>query len=73
MPGAGEKHLSGAALQSACFLHINYGYDLDKETAARNCFYALHEIFLFAAFSENQFLNMLETKLLDELDYTQLV
>ncbi|KAH1982797.1 hypothetical protein KXW88_003989 [Aspergillus fumigatus] len=60
-------------VQSACLLHLDYGLDLDKALAAGNSFYALHEILVFAAFSENQFLNMLETKLLNELDPTFLV
>lgn len=50
VPDDGETHPSEATVQSACFLHLNYSYDLDKELAAGNCFYALHEIFLFTAF-----------------------
>ncbi|KAM5481581.1 hypothetical protein McanCB56680_004117 [Microsporum canis] len=59
---------SEGIMQSACLLHLDYGLDLDKTLAAGSSFYALHEILMFTAFSENQFLNMLETKLQKELD-----
>ncbi|KAJ5406073.1 hypothetical protein N7465_007357 [Penicillium sp. CMV-2018d] len=59
---------SAGLVQNACWLHLDYGLNLDKNLAARNSFYALHEIVMFTACAENQFLNMLETKLLKELD-----
>ncbi|KAK3935818.1 hypothetical protein QBC46DRAFT_42372 [Diplogelasinospora grovesii] len=63
----------GGMAQSASLLHLDYGMDLDKTLAGGDSFYALHEVIVFTAFSENQFLNMLETKLLHELDPLLLV
>ncbi|KAK0615124.1 hypothetical protein B0T17DRAFT_646595 [Bombardia bombarda] len=64
---------SKSLVQSAGLLHLNYGRNLDKHIAANDSFYALKEIFTFASLSENQFLNMLETMLLEELDHARLV
>ena len=46
--------------QSATLLHLGYGRTLDNETFASDAFYALHEFFTFKAFSETQFLNVVE-------------
>ncbi|KAF2178182.1 hypothetical protein K469DRAFT_803890, partial [Zopfia rhizophila CBS 207.26] len=55
-------------LQSAAFLHINYGQHLDHETMAADSFYALTDVFRFIAFSEAQFLNLVQSALDQELD-----
>ncbi|KAF2815317.1 uncharacterized protein BDZ99DRAFT_435597 [Mytilinidion resinicola] len=59
--------------QSASLLHLDYSRGLDRRVAALDSFYALHELFSFASFSEIQFLNMLESKLKKELDQSVLV
>ena len=53
--------------QSASLLHLNYGQDLDPRHADCCAFYALTNIFKFAAFSESQFLNLLKDKVCREL------
>lgn len=50
-------------LQNASFLPIQYGKTLDVSTMASDPFYALSELFRFAADSEAQFLNFVETQL----------
>jgi hypothetical protein len=62
-----------ALVQSAALLHLDYGRSLDRQLMASDSFYLLHDLFLFAAFSEAQFLNMLETKLERELEQSTLV
>jgi Mg2+ and Co2+ transporter CorA len=59
--------------QSASWLHVNYGQSLNRSLMGKNPFYAIHEIFAFVASSENQFLNMLESKIVKELDPLSLV
>lgn len=49
--------------QSAALLTCDYGKTLDTKLLATDSFYALHEIFLFSAFSLSQYFNMLESKL----------
>lgn len=44
-------------------LHIDYGRCLRQGLMAQNAFYALHEVFLHSACSENQFLNAVSHKL----------
>ncbi|KAL1626891.1 hypothetical protein SLS56_006619 [Neofusicoccum ribis] len=53
----------GKFVQSSSLLPLNYGRSLDERVAARDPFYAVSELFTFCAFSETQFLNMLESKL----------
>lgn len=53
----------GKFIQSSSLLPLNYGRSLDEKIAARDPFYAVSELFTFCAFSETQFLNMLESKL----------
>ena len=53
--------------QSASLLHTrSYGYYMDHATMQTDAFYALHDLFLFSAYSENHFLNMVQTKLTTE-------
>jgi CorA-like Mg2+ transporter protein len=54
--------------QSSSLLHLDYGRDLDRHAIAADAFYSLNEVFKFAAFSESQFLNMLDSKLVEELN-----
>lgn len=49
--------------QSSARLISEYGKTLDTKLMAIDPFYALHELFLFCAFSQAQYLNMLESKL----------
>ncbi|KAL8731033.1 MAG: hypothetical protein Q9166_003684 [cf. Caloplaca sp. 2 TL-2023] len=49
--------------QSATLLTRGYGKSLDTKLMANDPFYALHELFLFCAFSQSQYFNMLELKL----------
>ncbi|CZR66085.1 uncharacterized protein PAC_15986 [Phialocephala subalpina] len=48
--------------QGAAILPMAYGQRLNPEVMKCDAFYALHELFSFAAASESQFLNMLETQ-----------
>ncbi|KAJ5623415.1 hypothetical protein N7490_012020 [Penicillium lividum] len=49
--------------QSASHLHVHYGRSLRPSLMATDAFYALHEIFSFAASSEMHFLNLIDVKL----------
>ncbi|KAL8833098.1 MAG: hypothetical protein Q9170_004507 [Blastenia crenularia] len=49
--------------QSAALLTCDYGKTLDSKHSAIDPFYALHELFLFSAFSLAQYFNMLESKM----------
>lgn len=60
------------ASQNACLLPLQYGRLLDKEVVGQDCLYALHEIFKFAASSELQFLNLLQTQVDLELSSLKL-
>lgn len=53
----------GKLIQSSSLLPLNYERSLDEIAAARDSFYAVSELFTFCAFSESQFLNMLQAKL----------
>lgn len=52
--------------QSASLLPFNLGKTLDKSIAAFDAFYALTDFFRLVSSSENQFLNMMECKILAE-------
>lgn len=54
--------------QSASGLHRSYGQSLNPQVAFHDSFYALSEIFAFAAASEMQFLNLLKDKIANEID-----
>lgn len=56
--------------QSSALLHLEYGKLLDQELMTRDAFYAMNEIFTFVAFSEAEFLNMLESKLSADSGFT---
>jgi hypothetical protein len=58
--------------QSAALLHLDYGRHLDPELASTDRFFALNDIFRFAAFSESQFLNAVQSTVNIELDPTTL-
>lgn len=55
--------------QSASLMYLNYGRTQDPAMAC-DPFHALTELFKFTAFSEVQFLNMMETKLKKETDFS---
>lgn len=61
---------SGKFIQSASLLYLNYGNSLDQELLSYNPFYVLTDLFKFTAFAEVQFLNMMETKLKKEIDFS---
>ena len=52
--------------QSSARLSSEYGKTLDTKLMALDPFYSLHELFLFCAFSQVQYLNMLESRLASE-------
>lgn len=54
--------------QLACTIHAHYGRFLDEKAAGVDAFYAMNELFVFAATSESQFLNMVEQKIVIEMD-----
>lgn len=49
--------------QSSALLASEYGKTLDMNLIVSEQFYALHELFLFCAFSHSQYLNIIESKL----------
>lgn len=59
--------------QSSSLLHLDYGRDLDRHALASDAFYASTEIFKLTAFSESQFLNMIHSKLSNELSPTSII
>jgi hypothetical protein len=60
----------GDFTQSASLLHENYGLLLQPKLAAADALYALSEMFTFAAHSERQFLNLMQSKITRELDFS---
>lgn len=52
--------------QSASLIHLGYGKRLDKQIMAQDPFYALHELFINCAYSEAQFLNVIESKIRED-------
>ena len=62
----------GAHFQSASLLPEQFGATLDISTMRANPFYALTELFRFSAFSENQFLNLMEQKIIPDAGYQSL-
>jgi Mg2+ and Co2+ transporter CorA len=65
-----EGHPPRKFTQSASLLYLNYGKNLDQDLLASNPFYALTDLLKFTAFSEVQFLNMMETKLMKETNFS---
>ena len=49
--------------QSASLLHLDYGKTLDKQWLAQDPFYALNELLMSFAYSKVQFLNVIESKI----------
>ena len=68
-----DQQPNAAFSQSASLLHLNYGKTLDEDIMASDVVYAFHELFLFCAFSEAQFLKILESKIPDghEFDHIE--
>ncbi|KAH8906182.1 hypothetical protein BR93DRAFT_928786 [Coniochaeta sp. PMI_546] len=62
------KPASNEIAQTARLLHEEYGCLLDNEVMAQDPFYALTDIFRFAASSEAQFLEMMQSLLHKEMD-----
>jgi hypothetical protein len=62
----------GAHFQSASLLPEQFSTTLDVSTMRINPFYALTELFRFSAFSENQFLNLMEQKITPDAGYKSL-
>lgn len=56
-------HPKDPVYQSAQLLHTSYGGNLDPELTRIDAFYAFHKIFEFCAFSELQFLNLMEKQI----------
>lgn len=54
--------------QNAAWIHRDYGKYLDDRLAACDAAYALSEIFMLAASSELQFLNMMQSTVMAELE-----
>jgi len=54
--------------QTSSLLHLDYGQRLTAEVVAEDPLTALEDVFRFAAFSENQYLNAVEMVLKNELD-----
>ncbi|KAF2753094.1 hypothetical protein EJ05DRAFT_542115 [Pseudovirgaria hyperparasitica] len=57
------------AAQNICMIPIQYGYGLDLEVARKDALYALSELFQFAAASESQCLNLLQSRIEHELSF----
>ncbi|KAF2967060.1 hypothetical protein GQX73_g6517 [Xylaria multiplex] len=66
-PGA---NFETEAPQSARILHLEYGKTLDKQLIKQDPFYAFAEIFRFCAFSNVQFLNLIESNLSSDLTFS---
>ncbi|MCJ1248406.1 hypothetical protein MMC30_005623 [Trapelia coarctata] len=58
-----------AASQNASLVPFLYGQSLDINIIRQDPFYALHEVFSFAAFSEAQFLNLMKSRIDHELQF----
>ena len=56
-------HPKDTVYQSAQLLHTSYGGNMDPELTRIDAFYAFHKIFEFCAFSELQFLNLMEKQI----------
>lgn len=53
--------------QSASLLHLDYGKTLEKQIMSHDPFYALHELLQSFAYSEAQFLNVIESKINEDI------
>jgi CorA-like Mg2+ transporter protein len=58
--------------QSASLLPLDYGKLLDPALMASDPFYAMNDLFKFVAYSEIQFLNMIEAKVAEETGHLSL-
>lgn len=66
------NQLRGQFQQSARLLHLEYGKSLDRSLMACDAFYSVKELFVFAANSISQVINMIETKLTSDTGYQSL-
>lgn len=64
--GVQDVPTSNNVLQTALLLHRNYGQNLDTSIMRTDAFYALSELFIFSAFCENQFLNLIDHLISEE-------
>lgn len=68
-----DKSVTGRRFpQSATLLAEDYGKLLDQETMMMDPFYAVNDLFRFSAFSEVQFLNLMEAKVKQEIGHSSL-
>lgn len=63
---AHDRRAANDSEQSASLIHLDYGKMLDKNILTQDPFYALHELFVLCAYSEVQFLNIVESKIRDD-------
>lgn len=59
-------------LKTLSLLPLHYGSQLEKTLARQDAFYALSEVFRFAAASEVQFLNLIQNRIENELSFVAL-
>lgn len=57
------------AAQNACLLPFQYGSKIDDGVASSDVFYAVSEVFDFAASAESQFINLLQSRIKQELSF----
>lgn len=62
-----DRRLKKEVEQSASLLHLDYGKTLDKQAMAHDPFYAIHELLMSFAYSEAQFLNVIESKINEDI------
>lgn len=60
-------------VQKALLSHLDYSRNLDRHLLANDAFSALNELFNFVAFSEVQYLDLIESKLTKGLDQSVIV
>jgi Mg2+ and Co2+ transporter CorA len=64
---AHDRRLEKEVEQSASLLHLDYGKTLEKQIMAYDPFYAIHELLMSFAYSEAQFLNVIESKINEDI------
>lgn len=62
---AEDRRSAWPSVQSSGLLHLNYGRTLERKLLAADPFHSLYELFQYCAFSENQFINLLDEQLSD--------
>ena len=63
-----SKHCGDDIAQTGRLLHESYGHLLDSKVMAQDTYYALTDVFRFAASSEAQYLDMVQALLRKEMD-----